>query len=281
VIIPPLIVFFAGELVWRERDAGVDEITDAMPGSEWASFLGKYLGLGLVLAVFIALLMTAGILAQVILGYQNFEIGLYLKILFGLQLPDYLLFAVLAFVVHVLADQKYVGHLVAMMAYVFIVVLAGVLGIEHNLLVFGGAPAWSYTDMRGFGASIAPWLWFKLYWAAWALLLAVVARMLWGRGRERGLGARIRLARHRLTRPTASLAAVAIALVVVFGGFIFYNTNILNDYRSTFAIEERRAEYERRYRRYESIRSRADGTACASRSTRSGARSRFADPTVW
>ena len=31
VIIPVVIVFFAGELVWREREAGVNEITDAMP----------------------------------------------------------------------------------------------------------------------------------------------------------------------------------------------------------------------------------------------------------
>ena len=29
--------------------------------------------------------------------------------------------------------------------------------------------------MRGFGPSLGPWLWFKLYWAAWALLLAVAA----------------------------------------------------------------------------------------------------------
>ncbi len=47
VIIPLLIVFFAGELVWRERDAGLGEITDALPESEWVLFLGKFLGLGL------------------------------------------------------------------------------------------------------------------------------------------------------------------------------------------------------------------------------------------
>jgi ABC-type transport system involved in multi-copper enzyme maturation permease subunit len=139
VFIPLLFVFFAGELVWRERDAGLGEITDAMPGSEWAPFLGKFLGLGLVLVVFMALLTTAGMLAQVILGYQDFEIGLYLKILFGLQLPEYLLFAVLAFVVHVLVDQKYIGHLVAIIAYVFIA-LASMFGIEHNLLIYGAGP---------------------------------------------------------------------------------------------------------------------------------------------
>lgn len=253
VIIPLFIVFFAGELVWRERDAGLGEITDAMPGSEWAPFLGKLLGLGLVLAVFMALQTTAGMLAQVIRGHQDFEIGLYLKILLGLQLPEYLLFALLALVVHVVVDQKYVGHLVGIMAYAFIAVLAAMLGIEHDLLVYGAGPGWSYTEMRGFGASLGPWAWFKLYWAAWALQLAVVARLLWVRGKERGLGVRVRLARRRLTRPTAWVAGAVAVLILTLGGFIFYNTNVLNEYVGESEIAERRAEYERRYGRYEQI----------------------------
>ncbi|WP_375766581.1 hypothetical protein NR798_33525 [Archangium gephyra] len=253
VIIPPLIVFFAGELVWRERDAGLGEITDAMPGSEWAPLLGKFLGLGLVLAVFMTTLMGAGMLAQVIRGHQDFEPGLYLKVLWGLQLPEYLFFALLALVVHVLVDQKYIGHLVAIMAFVFIAVLASMLGLEHNLLVYGAGPGWSYTEMRGFGPFLGPWLWFKLYWAAWALLLAVVARLLWGRGKERGLGVRLQLARRRFTRPTAWVAGAAALLILTLGGFIFYNTHVLNPYLSGSDLTERRAEYERRYKRYESI----------------------------
>jgi ABC-2 type transport system permease protein len=253
VIIPLLIVFFAGELVWREREAGLSEITDAMPGSEWAPFLGKLLGLGLVLVAFTAMQMAAGMAAQMIMGHQDFEIGLYLKALFGLQLSEYLLFAVPALVVHVLVNQKYIGHLAAIMAYAFIAVLAAMLGIEHNLLVYGAGPGWSYTEMRGFGASLGPWAWFKLYWAAWALLLAVVAKLLWVRGKEKGPGVRIPLARRRLTRPTAWTAAVAAGLILTLGGFIFYNTNVLNEYHSTAGIKERRAEYERRYRRYENL----------------------------
>jgi ABC-2 type transport system permease protein len=252
LIVPLLIVYFAGELVWRERDAGLGEITDAMPGSEWAPFIGRFLGLGLLLVVFMTLLTTAGMLAQVLLGYRDFEIGLYLKILFGLQLPEYLLFALLALVLHVLADQKYIGHLVAIIAYAFIA-LASMFGIEHNLLVYGAGPGWSYTEMRGFGASLAPWLWFESYWAAWALLLAVAARLLWVRGRERGLSVRLQLARRRLTRPTVWTAATAMGLVLALGGFIFYNTNVLNAYFTAFDRVGRSAEYERRYGRYAGI----------------------------
>ena len=63
--------------------------------------------------------------------------------------------------------------------------------------------------MRGFGGTVGPWLWFKLYWAAWALLLAVAARVLWVRGRESGFATRMRIARLRFTRATAGTAALA------------------------------------------------------------------------
>jgi ABC-2 type transport system permease protein len=253
LIIPLLTVFFAGELVWRERDAGLAEMTDATTVPEWVAFLGKFLGLALVLAVSMATLIAAGILAQVLRGYHEYEIGLYLKVLFGLQLPEYLLFAMLALVVHVLVEQKYIAHLVAIMAYAFIAVLATTLGIEHNLLVYGAGPGWSYTEMRGFGPFLGPWLWFKLYWAAWALLLAVGARVLWVRGKESGLAVRLQLARRRFMGPTAWVAGAAVVLILTLGGFVFYNTNVLNPYLSSSDINERRAEYERRYRRYESI----------------------------
>jgi ABC-2 type transport system permease protein len=249
VIIPMLTLLWAGELVWREREAGLGEITDAAPVPEWVPFLGKFLGLALVLAVWMAVLMAIGILIQVQMGYDRFEIGLYLKVLFGLQLPEYLLFAVLALVVQGLINQKYIGHFVALIVYAFIL-FAARLGIQHNLLVYGSSPDWVYTDMRGFGPSLGPWRWFMLYWAAWALLLAVAARLLWVRGLERSLRVRLGLARGRLTRPTAGVAAAAAALVLALGGFIFYNTNILNPYRSASDLMELRAEYERRYGRY-------------------------------
>ncbi|HYH78683.1 MAG TPA: hypothetical protein VEX86_02775 [Longimicrobium sp.] len=252
VIIPLLIVLYAGELVWREREAGLGEITDAAPVPEWVLFLGKFLGLGLILAAWMAILTVAGVLIQASMGYDRFEFGLYLKVLFGLQLPEYLLFAVLALVVQGVVNQKYLGHLLALVAYACIL-FAARLGIGHNLLVYGSAPHWSYTDMRGFGATLGPWLWFMLYWAAWALLLVMAARLLWVRGMETGPRARLQLARGRFTRPTAGIAAAAAGLVLSLGGFIFYNTNVLNEYVTPSERLERGAEYERRYGRFANV----------------------------
>jgi ABC-type transport system involved in multi-copper enzyme maturation permease subunit len=250
VMVPLFIVFFAGELVWRERDARLSENVDATSVPEWSLFLGKFLGFGLVLAAYMVVLMLVGIIAQLIMGYHDFQIGLYLQILFGLQLPEYLLLAMLTFMVHVVVNQKYVGMLVSFVLY-FLIIFSGWLGVHHNLLVYGSSPGWSYTDMRGFGSTVGPWLWFKLYWAAFALLLAVAVRLLWVRGRETGFATRLNIARRRFTRPTAGMAVMAAALFITLGGFIFYNTNVLHEYITDDELVARRAEYEQKYGMYE------------------------------
>ena len=96
-------------------------------------------------------------------------------------------------------NHKYVGHLVVVIAYAFMA-FGPALGVEHNLLVYGSDPGWTYSDMRGFEPFIGPWLWFKFYWAAWALLLAVAATLLWVSGTKRtsARGSRWRAAASRV-----------------------------------------------------------------------------------
>lgn len=252
VMVPLLIVYFVGELVWRERDARLSENVDATPTPEWVLLVGKYLGLALVLAAYMVSLIAAGVITQLLKGYHDFELGQYVLMLFAFQLPEYLLFAVLAFVIHAVVNHKYLGLLVSLVAY-FYLIFAPFLGVHHSLLVYGAGPGWYYTDMRGFGGSVAPWLWFKLYWAAWALLLGVVARLLWVRGKESGVGARLRIARQRFTRATIAAAATTVALVLALGGFVFYNTNVLHEYVTDDEMVQRRADYERRYGMFENI----------------------------
>ena len=85
LVIPLLIVYYAGELVWREREARLSEIAGAAPVPEWVSFAGKFVGLALVLVAVQALMMAAAMLVQVLMGHYDFEIGLYARILFGIR----------------------------------------------------------------------------------------------------------------------------------------------------------------------------------------------------
>lgn len=252
VIVPIMLAYFAGIVVWRERDARISELTDTMPIPAWIPMIGKLSGLSLVVVAFMVMLMLSGMAAQGILGYTNFEPGVYLTTLFLLQLPEYLLFAVLVFVIHTIANQKYAGHLAAIMAYAMIT-LAPMFGLEHDLFIYGAGPAWSYTDIRGFGGTIEPWLWFKLYWAAWALLFVTFALFLWPQGKELSWKLRFQTGRQRFSGTAKVVTIASVTLVVATGSFVFYNTNILNNYTSQEDEKSLRAEYERRYGKYSGI----------------------------
>jgi ABC-2 type transport system permease protein len=249
VVIPLLIMYFAGQLIWSERDERLGDTVDSLPVPEWTFLTGKFLGLSLIIIVWMTTLLAAGIFMQINLEYDNFQIGLYVQTLFGLQLIDYLLFALLALVVHVIVNEKKMGHLIMLLIFLFIA-FPSAFQVEHNMLIFGAGPSWSYSDMRGFGPTLWPWLCFKLYWIAWALLLAVAARLFWVRGREHRWKYRLRLAKHRFTRATVLILVIGVGLLFSLGSFVFYNTNVLNEYESSSDVNGRKAAYELRYGNY-------------------------------
>ena len=214
------------------------------------ALLGRFLALVAMILMFEAASMVGGMLIQALQGYDHFEIGLYLRVLLGLQLADYVLLGALAMTIHVLVDHKNLGHMCVLMALGFAAFGLPLLGVRHHLLLYNTDPGWTYSDMNGFGPFVGPIVWFKLYWAAWALLLMVLAVLLWVRGRERGMRHRLRQARARFTGSVVRTAGVAVALILALGGFAFYNTNILNEYRSAAERGLPQAEYERRYRQF-------------------------------
>jgi ABC-type transport system involved in multi-copper enzyme maturation permease subunit len=251
IVIPWLVIaLFAGELVWKDRDTGAAQIADAAPVRTSVVLAGRFLALVALIALFQLAFMIGGILLQTLQGYYRFEPGLYLRILFGWNLAEYVLLAAFAMTVHVLVDHKYVGHVLVLLATVF--GQAARHGI-HHLLVYNGGPELVYSEMNGFGPFVWPFVWFKLYWASWAMLLGVVTLLFWVRGPEPGIRQRLAAARARLTGRTARVAGVAAALILAFGGFIFYNTNVLNAYLPPKKAGAPQAESERRYARYASL----------------------------
>ncbi|MFP5246182.1 MAG: hypothetical protein ACLGH0_05765, partial [Thermoanaerobaculia bacterium] len=248
ILLTLLVALSAGELVWRDRGARIHPFADVTPVPDWLPVTGKFLGIALMLAATHVLFLLTGLAAQTMVGTERYDLPLYFQILFGLQLPEYLLTAALAMIVHVLVNQKYVANALIVLTPIARDI-ARPLGIEDDLLLYGSLPRWSYSEIAGFSANIEARLWFTLYFGGWALLFVLISYLFWVRGEER----RFVLARRRLTRAAAMVGATALAIIAGAGGFIFYNTHILEEYRTTADIERGRAEYEHRYGRYASL----------------------------
>jgi hypothetical protein len=105
--------------------------------------------------------------------------------------------------------------------------------------------------MNGYGHFVQPLTWFSIYWGFVSAALVVVAHLLWVRGSETGPRLRLREMRRRMSRPATAALAASVLGAIAAGGWIFYNTNVLNHYRPTKVAEDRQAEFEKRYKRYE------------------------------
>jgi ABC-2 type transport system permease protein len=247
-----LITFYAGELVWRERDLKMDQVLDASPAPSWLGYVSKLVALSFVVCVLLGVVMLAGVVTQATLGFFRFEPGLYLQTLFGMQLADYLLLSVLALAVHTLVNHKYTGHFLLILFYVAVDLLP-LAGLEHPLWQYGSDLGATYSDMNRHGWFLGPFVWFKLYWAGFAILLAVLSNLLWPRGIDRHLQGRIVAARLRLRTATMALAIVGGFLALGAGGFVYYNTNVMNTYRNSDDVEELQASYEKQYKQHERL----------------------------
>lgn len=242
-----IIIYYSGELVWREREAQVAQIVDATPVPTWVPFLSKLAALGLVQVVLLTIILVCGVLLQTIKGYTHYELGLYVKELYGLQLPYLLLWCVLAMLIQVAVNNKYLGHFVVVVFYIANIFRSD-LGLTHRLFGYAGSPGVTYSDMNGFGPFLEQFWWLKLYWAGIAVLLVVVSILLWVRGTDSK--GRFKEASRRFSLGTVAGMVVGLCIAGGAGGFVFYNTNILNKYTTPKEQDRMQAEYERKYRKY-------------------------------
>jgi ABC-type transport system involved in multi-copper enzyme maturation permease subunit len=247
-----IITFYSGELVWRERDVGLAPIFDALPIERWVVFSSKLLALMLVQVVLLVVLMASCITLQAAKGYFHFELDVYLKTLFGIRLASLWFLCCLAMLVHVLVNNKYVGHFV-MILYFIVGIALPLVGFERHIYRLGSLPDAPYSAMNGFGHFVLPMVTFEAFWSVLALAFALVANALWVRGADTAWGKRLALARATLTPATViALVALAVAFVGV-GGFILWNTDHLNHFKSGDAKVTEQADYESKYKKWSAI----------------------------
>jgi len=246
-----IIIFYSGELIWKERELKMSRIYDALPVPGWVGFASKLGAMAGVQVVLLFLVMFCGIIIQTCFGYYHFELLLYLKSLLGIRLIGLILMCVLALFIQTIVNQKYLGFFVMIAYYLFTEFFMDSLGWQHNLYKYNSSPGMPYSAMNGFGHYWNGFLWFKFYWSCFAVMLAIIANMFWIRGVTDGFKSRLRGARARFTGKTRLAFFIALILFVTSGSYIFYNTNILNHYKNSYEDEKQQVDYELKYKKFE------------------------------
>lgn len=247
-----LIAYYSGELIWRERGLKFHLVSDALPRSNSISLLSKIVCLGLLQMVLLGTILFCGILVQSFKGYFHFELGLYLKHLFGIQFISWFLISLLALFIHTVASNKYLGHFIVILCYMGMSWLP-FLGFEHNLYRYGAIPAVTYSDMNGFGPFLKGFTWFSIYWLLFSIILIHLAYLLWPRGTVLTNKLRFLELKRRLTRPVLISLLFFCIITGSVGGFIYYNTNILNIYMTEKERNQLKHVYESKYKQFEKL----------------------------
>ena len=245
-------IYYAGELVWRERERRTHEIVDATAVPDWAFVAPKTLAIALVLLSTLLVSAAAGVAVQLGKGFTDLQLAKYL---FWYILPnavDWTLVAVLAVFFQAVSPHKFVGWGL-MVLYVIATQPFTTLGFDHNLYNYGGAPRVPLSDMNGQGDFGRFANWFRAYWSAFAMILLVLSYGLWRRGTESRFWPRLRRLPRRLMSPAGALGAVALAAFAGLGGFIYTNTNVWNPYRNNIEGERWQADFEKQFLKYENL----------------------------
>jgi len=244
--------FYGGELVWRERDRNLNEILDSTPVASWVMTVPKILAIFVVLLIVNFTGLLTGLVYEVVKGAPSLGIASYFGWFILPAAVDGLLIAVLAVFVQVLSPNKYAGWAILFVWFVVGIFLQN-MGYADPLYRYGEGPNVPLSDFVGAGSFWIGALVFQIYWLCFAVVLVVLAHLLWPRGTDLSLRVRIKRMRRYATATSMSVLAVAAIAMAATGAYAYYNIKVLNQYRTSDDVEKYQANYERKYLKYENL----------------------------
>ncbi|MDG2265677.1 MAG: hypothetical protein P8L91_01715, partial [Candidatus Marinimicrobia bacterium] len=247
-----ILVFFSGELVWRDRDSHLHEVIDATPHNSTISLFAKTLSLISVGTILNLFFIGGAILYQLANGYTKIELGLYAQDFLFTAFPMYIIWSCILVFVQIMINNKYLGYFVSILLIFLLDILFLIMEVESNMLSIGSGPSYTYSDMNGFAPFITRLITYKLYWISFCALIIIISNLFWVRGSSDNFMSRFQLAKTRMNNYYIAGIASSLAVFILLGSFIFYNTNVLNDYHQPKYYEKLSADYEKKYKKYKS-----------------------------
>lgn len=262
LVIGILLLILSGELLFKDRTAGIWQIVDAMPTPSWVFVLSRFLAMAGIAFLLITLIFAAGVLSQWAMGFTDIEWGLYLRELYGSRFGwiTCLHLISLAFFCGVLFNSRLKGHIVSIAAFIFIAMSVDFKLIEQLRFGFPFVPGvfgpekYNYSEINGYGVLDAGLFWYAGAWTALAGLFLTLSLLLWNRGGDRTIKERLHVLWRTLrTSGGRALAATGFCCLLAFGYFqygIQNNLVRLGGYQTDAQKEAEDAAYEKRYAVY-------------------------------
>ncbi len=249
-----MLVFFSGELVWRERSNAISGVIDSTPHGSLTILLAKISALIIICSLFDVLLIVISILYQLLNGFTNPEVDLYILDFLYAGLPLYVVWSCTLVSFQIIINNKYVAYFVSIILIFLIefLVVDG-LGIKSFMLNLGFSPSYTYSDMNGFSSVLIATKWFNLYWTLFGVLLVTITSLFWVRGATKGIKNRLKSAKNHITKKYVFTLSICIFLFGITTSFVYYNTEVLNAYNTDDEIKEMQETYEKKYKKYQGI----------------------------
>ncbi len=243
-----VITYYAGVLVWKDRDVRMDEITDSLPTPEWVSYASRLTALVGIILLIQLLVFASGVIVQASYGFHRFQFGLYIKELLVRDLSLFLMLAVLAFFIHVLSPNKYVGYFLYVVFLIANLFAWTPLNVASNLPKFANRPRIIYSDFYGDAPFRVAWIWFTAYWLLFCGLLYILTVLFWPRGKQSQWRERVGNARLRFSGAWPAFTVVFMLAFAAVGSWAYYNTEILNPIHGPKDMMRLQADFEKTYK---------------------------------
>ena len=170
------------------------------------------------------------------MGYMEIDFSLYfLDYMYNL-FPVYLTMCTTLVAIQVIINHKYLAYMVSIVVLLLIDIILLILDVNSNMLSIGSSPYMIYSDLNGFGPSNKGVFWFSLYWVLFGLLFLMLSATMMIRGSKKSFKERL-----KIINPTKSYIITTSTvgfLFILTASFVFYNTQVLNSYKSSDEIEK-------------------------------------------
>jgi|694.fasta_scaffold01335_22 ABC-type transport system involved in multi-copper enzyme maturation permease subunit len=243
-----IITFFSGVLVWRERDARLHEITGALPYPNWISYASKLCTLVIVIAIVYSCGIAVAVIGQLASGYTRIQLDVYIAELLLIDLTRMTFLAFLALGMHSIAANKYLGYFYFILILIANAFIWDIFRIDSIMVRYGRLPRYIYSDMYGFAPFTKGLIAFGIYWLLFCGILAWLTIRIMHRGVPQPLYDRGRKCLQGINGISIALLSLFVLGWMGVGGWLYYNTQVLNQPISSAEMERRQALYEKEYK---------------------------------